>query len=142
MLQITASALISRRTFWTTGLFVRLLEAGILLAEALMVLASGAIAGAIIVLPGADLPSPSAMAASYVFLLVAADAAARPPGRRRRAEALRILAAVFVVALLLSSHILAGAPALAVWALIAASAISAWRWLALRLAQTMPAGTW
>jgi len=82
------------------------------------------------------------MAASYVFILVAADAAARPPGRRRRGEALRILAAVFVVALLLCGDILATLPALALWALIAASAISAWRWLALHLSHTMPPGTW
>jgi polysaccharide biosynthesis protein PslA len=142
MLQITASALITRRASWVTGLFVRLLEAGILLAEAMMLLASGAIVQAIMIPAGADWPNPMAMAASYVFLLVAGDAVARPPVRRRRGEALRILFAVFVVALLLSGHILASAPALAVWALVAASAISIWRWLALRLSQTMPPGTW
>src|ERR1700734_1581327 len=131
-----------RRAAWPPGLSVRLWEAGILLAEAMMVLASGAITRAIIMSPGADLPNPWAMAATYVFLLVAADAVARPPGRRRRGAALRILAAVFLGALLLSGHIVAGAPALALWALIAASAISAWRWLALRLAQKMPRETW
>ncbi|HTJ88968.1 MAG TPA: exopolysaccharide biosynthesis polyprenyl glycosylphosphotransferase [Acidocella sp.] len=142
MLQITASALTTRRASWVTGLFVLLLETGILLAEAMMLLASGAIVQAVITPPGADLPNPMALAASYVFLLVAGDAVPRPPVRRRRAEALRILVAVFVVALLLSGHILASAPALAVWGLIAASAISGWRWLALHLAQTMPPGTW
>src|ERR1700677_1396524 len=121
MLQITTSALIARRASWTTGMFVRLLEAGILLAEVMMVLAAGAIAKGFIAPTGADLPNPLAMAATYVFLLVAADAVARPPRRRRRGAALRILAAVFVVALLLSGHIVASTPALALWALIAAS---------------------
>ena len=142
MLQITASALTTGRASWTTGLFLRLLEAGILLAEAVMVLASGAIVNAVMAPDGADLPNPLALAAAYVLLLVAADAVARPPLRHRRGAALRILAAVFVVALLLSGHILTSAPALASWAVIAASAISAWRWLALRLSQTMPPGTW
>ena len=131
-----------RRASWPPSLFVRLLEAGILFAEAMMVLAAGAIAKALIAPTAADLPNPMAMAAAYVFLLVAADAVARPPRRRRRGAALRILAAVFVVALLLSGHIVASAPALALWALIAASAVSSWRWLALRLSQTMPSGTW
>ncbi|HEY1857376.1 exopolysaccharide biosynthesis polyprenyl glycosylphosphotransferase [Acidocella sp.] len=142
MLQITASASIARRATWTTGIFVRLLEAGILLAEAMMVLASGAIAKALMTHAVADLPNPIAMAAAYVFLVVAGDATARPPIRRRRGEALRILGAVFVVALLLSGHIFAGAPGLAVWALIAASAISAWRWFSLRLSQTIPPDAW
>jgi Undecaprenyl-phosphate glucose phosphotransferase len=142
MLQFTAPALITRRASWVTGLFVLLLEAGILLAEAMMLLASGAVVQAVMMPAGMDLPNPMAVAASYVFLLVAGDAVARPPVRRRRGEALRILMAVFVVALLLSGHVLANAPALAVWGVIAASAISAWRWLALHLSQTMPRGTW
>jgi Undecaprenyl-phosphate glucose phosphotransferase len=140
MLQITAPTSIVRRTAWTTGIFVRLLEAGILAAEAMMVLASGAIAQAL--MGAADLPNPIAMAAAYVFLVVASDATARPPSRRRRGEALRILGAVCVVALLLSGHILAGAPGLALWAALAASAISIWRWLALSLSQSIPPESW
>src|ERR1700739_505073 len=104
MLQITASALITRRASWTTGLFVRLLEAGILLAEAIMVLASGAIAKAVMGSAAADLPNPVALPGAYVFPVVAPGGVARPPLRRRRGAALRILAAVFVVALLLSGH--------------------------------------
>jgi polysaccharide biosynthesis protein PslA len=77
-----------------------------------------------------------------VFLIVAGDAVARPPLRRHRGEALRILAAVFIVALLLSGHILNAAPGLALWAAISASAIGTWRWLSLRLSQSMPAEVW
>ena len=142
MLQITASASITRRAIRTTGVFVRLLEAGILLTEAMMILASGAIVKALITDAAASLPSPIAMAASYVFLVVAADAVARPPTRRRRSEALRILGAVFVVALLLSGHMMDDAPGLALWALLAGSAISAWRWLSLRLAEAIPPEAW
>ena len=142
MLQITASTLITRRASWATGLFVRLVEAGILFAEAIMVLLSGAIAQALMAPAGTDLPNPIAMAGTYLFLLVAADAVARPPVRRRRREALRILLGGFVMALLLSGHIFSNAPAVILWTFLAAGAVVSWRGLALRLSQTMPRGTW
>ena len=141
MRQMT-TVLMTGRISWPPGLFLRLLEAGILLAEAVMVLASGAIVEAVMASAGVDLPNPVAMAAAYALLLVADDAVARPPLRHRCGAALRTLAAVFVVALLLSGHILSCAPTLALSALIAASAISFWRWLALSLSQTMPRETW
>ena len=55
---------------------------------------------------------------------------------------MRILTAVFVVALLLSGHELAKAPALALWAAIAASCHQRVALAGLRLSQTMPPGTW
>ncbi len=140
MRRIAASASLSRPASCPPNLFARLLEGGIVLIEAMIVLGSGALVHA--AAPGAALPNRVAMAAGYVFLLVAGDAMARPPGKRRRGEALRILAAMFVVALLLSSDILASVPALALWGAIAASAISIWRWLVLRFSQTMPRETW
>ncbi len=142
MLQMVASPVATCRPTWTTGVFVRLLETGILLAEALMVLASGAIAKAALQGFSTDLPNPFAVAAAYLFLVVAGDAVVRPPLRRRRGYALRILFTVLTVALLLSTHILRNAPGMLLWAALAFSTVSTWRWLAIRLSQSIPSEVW
>jgi Undecaprenyl-phosphate glucose phosphotransferase len=117
------------------------LEALLVIVEMLMLIATGLAVGIAAAAAHSDvkLPSPVAMAAGYLMLGIICDATARPPRRRRRGRALQVLLTLFVIGLLMSRDVVSTLPWMTLWFIVAASAISSWRWLAMRLPSAMPA---
>ena len=119
---------------------LRLLEGAILAVEVVLIFLIGASIAAI-TLPR-HLPAPAAISLSYLLLVIAGGAHAKPPDRRQRDKPIQILAAVFLVAGLLSANCLRISPWLCLWFASSAAAIRLWRRLAIRLSLELPPRIW
>jgi len=123
---------------------VLFLEGVILSAEAMLVLLSGLAISAVMadLAIAARLPNAVGMSLVYMLLLTGGEAYTKLPDRRRRGKGLRLLAGVFMVALLLNAHILRTLPWLCLWFSFVACAISVSRWLVMILVRQLPAWFW
>jgi Undecaprenyl-phosphate glucose phosphotransferase len=123
---------------------VFLLEGVILSAEAILVLLGGlALSWVMAALASpARLPNAAGMSLAYMILVTGAAAYTKLPDRRRRRKGLQLLACLFVIALLLSTHILWTLPWLCLWFTLEACAIGAFRWQLIALVQRIPAELW
>jgi len=115
-----------------------------LVVEAGLVLVSGAAAE--LILPAlrlnAHLPDKAAVALVYAILLVLGNALVKPPHLRRRAAAIRALLFTFFLSLLLRGNILQSLPGMTLWFLLSGTAVSIWRWQAMKFVEAIPGFTW
>ena len=122
----------------------RSLEGLALAGEAGLVLLSGCITAAMLPALGITpkLPNLAGVAAIYAMLLVLGDGLVQPPHLRRRAAAMRVLLFTFLLCLLVEIHIVHSLPGMILWFLLSATAVSTWRWQAMKVVEAIPGFAW